>query len=64
MPFSNESLRSTYFFATAKKSRQKRPRGDPLLTNRTIELGARLSFATKFLASFILKIKMAKKKPD
>jgi hypothetical protein len=29
MPFSNESLGSTYFFATAKKSKQKRPRGDP-----------------------------------
>jgi hypothetical protein len=25
MPFSNESLRSTYFFAAAKKSKQKRP---------------------------------------
>jgi hypothetical protein len=25
MPFSNESLRSTYFFAAAKKSRQKKP---------------------------------------
>jgi hypothetical protein len=25
MPFSNESLRSTNFFAAAKKSKQKRP---------------------------------------
>jgi hypothetical protein len=25
MPFSNESIRSTYFFAAAKKSKQKRP---------------------------------------
>jgi hypothetical protein len=25
MPFSNDSLRSTYFFVTAKKSRQKNP---------------------------------------
>jgi hypothetical protein len=31
MPFSNESLRSTYFFAAAKKSKQKKPLEDNAL---------------------------------